>query len=243
MTDAKAVDMGKDINLDPNAKGAAKAPAPVDLEVDGKKFSVPPEVAAALSAAQKAATDAGVASKDTEAALRKEIEAIQAKLPKDSAKDAPNPDDYDTLLFTNPKAAIQRIKDEVKADLQAQSAVKDAQVGFWSAFYEEHPELKEDDLVVKAVMSRDMEDLRPLKVAEAIKKLGSATQKYLLDRGVKREKTKKGDKMEGGNEKSPKKSDSSNVSGDSPTTGGITAVLKDRAAARRAARAGASASA
>jgi hypothetical protein len=216
---------------------APAAPAPVEIELDGKKLSVQPEVAAALKVAKDAAAAAGVAAKEVETRLNAQLEELRKKLPGTPAA-TPNPeDDLDTLLFTNPKEAAKRIKEEAKAEIRAEIGVTTAQTNFWTDFYGEFPELKDDDLVVKAIMNRDYEDLRPLKVPEAIKKLGESAQKYLMDRGVERKKQKKDPGTEGGNQPSargPKKAEGER----SQTAPSLSQVLKERQQARREAQAG-----
>jgi hypothetical protein len=245
MTDAKPNDPAVDLNSqDPTkgAKPAAGAATNVEIEVDGKKITVQPEVKAALDAAAKAAKDAGVAAAEVEKNLKAQLDEIKAKLPKDPPQAGDPLDGIDTLLFSDPKKAAQLIKEQAKEEIRAEMGQTNAQTQFWTDFYGAFPELKQDELVVKAIMGRDFADLKPLKVADAIQKLGESTQKYLLDRGVKREPVKKGDKTEGGTESGSKGTKKDDVSKDSPNAGGLTAVLKERQAARRAARTGAAAS-
>lgn len=231
-------------NSDPtkDTKPAAGAPTTVEIEVDGKKLTVQPEVKAALDAAAKAAKDAGVAAQEVETRLKAQLDELQKKLPQDKQQPSDPLDGIDTLLFSNPKEAARKLLDQAKAELRAEMGVTDAQKQFWSDFYDAYPELKGDDLVVKAIMGRDFADLKPLKLEEAIKKLGESTEEYLLERGVKREPVKKGDKTEPGTEKGHKETKKDDVSESSPNAGGLTAVLRARREARRVALAGKSAS-
>lgn len=230
-------------NADPaKEQKPAAAPQTVEIEVEGKKIAVQPEVKAALDAAAKAAKDAGVAATEVETRLKAQLDELQKKL-EPAKKDAADPlDGIDTTLFANPKEAARAIIDRAKEELRAELGVSNAQKQFWSDFYEAFPELKGDDLVVKAIMGRDYPDLQPLKVAEAIKKLGESTQAYLLERGVKREKPAKGQKTETGTESAGKGTKKDDVSESSPNAGGLTAVLRARREARRSAAAGKSAS-
>lgn len=244
MTTADTTVVNPDLNKVDVTKEVKQAAAPqtVEIEVDGKKIAVQPEVKAALDAAAKAAKDAGVAATEVENRLKAQLDELQKKLPQDK-KDAVDPlDGIDTTLFANPKEAARAIIDRAKEELRAEMGVSNAQKQFWSDFYEAFPELKADDLVVKAIMGRDYPDLQPLKVADAIKKLGESAQSYLLERGVKREKPAKGQKTEQGTESAGKGTKKDDVSEPLPNAGGLTAVLKARREARRAAASGKSAS-
>lgn len=241
MTEAKkddnsVVDSG---DLGTGGKPAAQT---VELDIGGTKFAVPPAVAAALSDAKAAAEAAGSKAGEIEARMKAELEALAAKLPKEQPKSGGDPnDDLETSLFTNPKEAIERIiataVQQATNSIRGETAITNAQNAFWTNFYEAHPELKGDDLVVKAVMNRDFAELKPLKVADAIKKLGEATQKYLLERGVTRKPAKKGGEIEGGNEPGRRKSDTDENStrADVPS---LTDVLKQRRQDRKAAETG-----
>ena len=215
-----------------DATPAAAAAIPVDVTIGDKTLSVSPEVAAALTEARTAAQTAKDSVTATEQRLSAEIAGLKAKLePKPTT---PDPDAIETLLFTDPSAAAKRIKEEAKAELRAEMGVTNAQNAFWTDFYALFPALKGDDLVVKAIMTRDMKLLNPLSTEEAANKLGEATQKYLLERGVKRERPVKGRGAEGGNEPSFTPSNSGNEA-PAPKVG-LTTILRERAEAKRKAR-------
>ena len=205
---------------------------PVEIELGEAKFAVPPAVAAALKEARAQAAAAGESVREIEQRLTAQIEALKKPAPPQEDAD---PQDMDVLLFSNPKEAVKRIKAEIREEIRGEQAITQAQNAFWSAFYEEYPELKEDDLVVKAIMNREMGTLKPLKIEKAIKVLGEESQKYLLARGVKREKKKK-QHAEGNNERS-------GVLGEpvapppEKRPGGISAILREAHEARRKAAA------
>src|SRR3990167_7079118 len=243
MTDKSkdVVDMG---DTDPN-KGtkSGDAPKPEKIDVGGKSYEVPAEVAKALAAATKAAEEAGASAKEVETRLKAQLDELIKKLPPDPKATATDPDDYSTLLFTDPNAALKTLRDglkkEILAEVNAETTKFNSQKEFWNSFYEEFPELKGDDLVVRAVMGRDMAALAPLKIPATVKKLGEATQKHLMDRGGERKSAKKTPQAEGGTEKGGKHSNKGKESEQSPAPGGITAVLKQRQADRANARRGA----
>lgn len=206
--------------------GAPVAPEPVVVKLGDKEFKVAPEVAKELATAQKAASDAGIAKTETE---RKLAEALRKGEPE--KKVVNQDDDLKTIIFTDPDEAIRRIEAKVTAGVEAKLQVGKAQEQFWSSFYDENPGLKDADIVVRAVMGREYESMKPLTLEKAREHLAEATQKELLKLGIKREKGKGKPVAEGGNEPGPK--GTKKDAGERPLTGGLSSVLKERAAARR----------
>lgn len=218
---------------------APAATTPVEVKLGDATFKVDPAVATALTEARKAAEAAGVAAKETEQRLTAQLEELRKQVPAKPAAPAGNEKDIDVLLFSNPKEAAAAIKQEAKDEIRAEMQAREDRAAFWTGFYAAFPELKEDDLVVQAVLSRDFASLKSLQVPEATVKLGESVQKYLLERGIDRKKTKKGGEIEGGTEsgvRSPKKG--TGEPSLQPTTS-LTAVLRERQQKRRAASAGA----
>jgi hypothetical protein len=228
MTEANVV---TDNTIKP-ATGAPAAPEPVVVKIGDKEYKVDPDVAKLLDTERKAAADAKTAAEDAE---RKAAEA--AKKPPVEKPVVPQGDDLETILFTDPKVAIQLIKDEVIAGVRADQAVARAQEGFWTSFYEENPGLKDADIVVKAVMGREFEAMKPMPLAKASGHLAEATQKELLRLGIKREKGKGKPVAEGGNEPGAKGT-KKDVSTHQPTSTGLSGILKERAEQRRQSEAG-----
>lgn len=220
----------------------ATAPVVEKLTLDGKEFEVPPAVAAALKAAKDAASAAGT----TEADLRAQLEAAKKAAPATPAKAAATGEDIETLLFTDPKRAAKMIVDTAVAQVRAEYGVEKAQIGFWNDFYKSNPDLADADLVVKAVMQREMGKLSPMSVEKAAEHLAEASKKELLRLGVTQKQGKGGGKApvaEGGTEGHRKPSKDTDTSESSPQSGGLSAVLKERQEARRASREGKTAAA
>lgn len=92
--------------------------------------------------------------------------------------------DYETMLFTDPKGALERLRSELKAEIAAESDSKTnmakLETEFWSLFYSDHPELKEDDFIVRAVLQRDFKKLENLTNDAAMKKIAEETKKILI---------------------------------------------------------------
>jgi hypothetical protein len=200
--------------------------ADVEVQIDGAAVKVSPAVAKALDAANKAAETAKTAAATAETARA----AAEAKLPKEKAP-ANQADDLEVIIFSDPKEAIRRIKEEVTTSVRGELGVDRARDAFWSAFYDENPGLKDADLVVKAVMGREFESMRPMTTEKAREHLAEATEKELLRLGIQRKKGKGKPVGEGSNEPGAKVTKKGE--GERPLTGGLSAVLRERAAARR----------
>lgn len=216
--------------LEGTAPAAAAAAETVEVEIGGKTLKVDKATAEALNAFKKTVTDAGVASKAQLDQLTAQVAAAQ---PKGQPKGEPAAPDYDTLIFTDPKKAVQLIKDEIRGELNAQLSSTNAQADFWREFYTQNTDLKDADWLVKSILSRDFKKFEKMQVPEAIKALAETVKGDILKLSGKKEKKEPSTELEGGNERRPKPSKEGEAeSKGSPTS--ITDVLKARRAARRA---------
>lgn len=232
-----SVKVGDDVTTKTAAATKTNEPPKAEkVEVEGKTYEVPPEVAAAIAKARKEVEDKGTAAAATEAELRRQLEAATKKpAGGEGGKTGDANDDLETLLFTNPKEALAKVKADILAEVRGETAQRAAQTGFWQHFYEKNPELKDADLVVKAVMGREMAKLAPLTVEKAAEVLAEASQKELLRLGVVKKGKPKANPAEGGTEgASGGSKDTGDVSESSQS--GISAALKARRTARREAR-------
>lgn len=226
------------VSSDPNVSVDDKgnAPAEVEVKIGDKAVKVSADVAAALDAAQKAATEAGA----TAAQLKAEMAALNDKLTQATAapaKDKPAEPGLDVLLFTDPEVAIAKIEDRILAKVREAQSQNTAQEAFWTEFYKEHKDLKEMDGYVRFVFQRDFASMSKagMTVGDAIKKLGETVKGEVLKMTGKQ--PGKGKPVgEGGSEGNRNDDDGSkpNVSEDSRTP--LTAsILAERKAARKAA--------
>lgn len=92
--------------------------------------------------------------------------------------------DYETQLFVNPKEAIARLKAEAKAEIMAEVSAAYTQAeskkDFWSGFYAENEDLRDEKFIVEAVLGREWAKLKDLPPADAAKKLSEAAKKELM---------------------------------------------------------------
>ena len=131
-----------------------------EVTINGAKYLVPEETAVALEA-QQAAFDSQAQS------FRAEMDTLRRPAPAAPPADA---DDFDTQLFLNPKAAIGRVKDELKAELRQEYTVANAQQKWWNDFYADNKHLNGSNVIVEAVMRAHFDELKAL----PIDKQGSA---------------------------------------------------------------------
>lgn len=120
------------------------------VELGGRKFELEPGLADALDAYRTEADNRDQQN-------RRAIEELYGRIPKPpEARDAPV--NFDTLLFEKPSEALRLYGERIKKELQdqyAQDQNQQAQVRimekFWADFYGDHPELREDDVLVRSV--------------------------------------------------------------------------------------------
>lgn len=88
--------------------------------------------------------------------------------------------DYEEMLFSNPNEAVKRIKDDLRREISGEltrSYQKDqSEKTFWTEFYKENADLKDDDDLVKAILSKNMADLGDLPVKKASERLAELTR-------------------------------------------------------------------
>lgn len=213
----------------------SKQATTVEVEVDGKKFQVPQEVAASIKAVREAEIAAKTNAEQAaarEAELRRQLDAK----PKPAATPGDQPkDEIETLLFTDPKAAVNKIKEDAKAEMRAELSATNAQQAFWNSFYEKNDDLKDADIVVRGVFAREFEAMKPMTLEKARDHLAEQSKKELLRLGATPKAKKQPLPSEDGTRRTaPGLNKDSDVSTHSPATGGLSAVIAERRAARRA---------
>ena len=157
------------------------------------------------------------------------------------AKKATSDDyDYETGLFTEPKIALERlrqqIKAEVKSEMTATYTAAETKKEFWAGFYNEHADLKDEKLIVNAVMERDFKKLASMTTEDAAKAIATAAKKEIMRlSGGKSKSDPDGDQnqIEGGSNKNPPSSKQKD-SKDAPQS--LSDVIRSRQAARRKAQ-------
>lgn len=242
MTDKAAAAVAPEIGS-PNAPAAAAAaPELVEVDIGGQKFKLDKATAEALNKANEAAAAGKVASERSLQELRDQLARVQPAPAKPAAEQV----DIGKLIFTDPEKAFDLMRDQIVSAVRAENQQRADQQAFWTEFYSQNEDLKDLDWVVKAVMQRDFNALKPLQISEAIPKLASAVKAEVLKvtkRAPKGDQHKDDDsntELEGGTERTPRKPKGGSESSQAADSS-ISGVLRARAAARQAARMGAKA--
>lgn len=233
MTDKPAATMG-DLNMDGKpGEGTQSGPEIVTTKIGEKEVSIPKDVATALQAANEAAFAAKKGADEARAQaeqLREQLAALQKGHQDGKPKDAP---DYETLLFTDPKAAVERLRQEILAEVSGAVSRQQLQERFWSEFYDKNKDLKEFDGYVKFVFQRELPKYGKLEAYAAMDQLATSVKGELLKMSGGKVGSDKKLVGEGGGEKgTSKKGDQSNEvdTVDQVTT---ASILKARSEARR----------
>lgn len=153
-----------------------------------------------------------------------------------SRQEAPKPQEPDNFyekiderLFQDPKAVLKEIEEraveKAKKELGASYQKDQGERTFWNEFYQKHPDLRDDDDIVKATLQGQMSKLGALPVSEAITALAGLTR----DRISRYSKTpRQRPKVEGASPPSPKAPDP-----EPPKIVTLSDVIKNRRAKRR----------
>lgn len=137
-----------------------------EITIGGVKYLVPEEAAAAIEASNAAVT--GEFTK-----IRGELDSLKARPAATAPAPAPqtDPDDLETQIFLDPKKALSKFKDEVKAEMRQEYTVEQGRRQWWDEFYKDHKHLKSASTLVEAVMGKHFNELRALPVAQQAKAL------------------------------------------------------------------------
>lgn len=186
-------------------------PVGVEIEIGGQKYMVNEAMAAAIRAERENVSRSSDALKQE---FQNQIETIRSEIkrPEPEKKETKEvsfwdePEKYFEKFRGDIEKRINDATENVKKDLVSQYQSDKSTESFWSAFYGEHKDLKEDDFIVKSVLQRDYDELKSLPVSKARAELAERTRKTLL----KYTGTKSTDKtpvVEGGPTPTPKKTD------------------------------------
>lgn len=147
--------------------------------------------------------------------------------------------DYETGLFTEPAVALKRLREEIKTEIKnemtGQYNAAESKKEFWNGFYTANPELKDNKLIVDAVVQRDWNKLSVMPVADADKAIATAAKKEIMRLSGGKSKSDEGEQnnLEGGSAKNPPSK--SRNSEESAVTS-LSDVIRNRQAARRKAQ-------
>lgn len=235
--DQPLVSMGDlDISATPkpaDAKPSEPAPEMQEVKIGEKSFAIPKDVAVALEQARQAGVDVG--------SLKSQVAELSGKLEKAMApakEKTPDESGYDTILFTDPNKAIQKLRAEIVEEVRGEMRSKEAENVFWTEMFSQNKDLEEYKDYVRMVFARDRSKhvAAKITVQEVINRVAETSKAELLKLrgGVPIGKSKP--TSEGGNEpgnKSKAKDSKVNVEDTAPRS--TASILAQRREARRAA--------
>lgn len=225
-------------------KGAAAAnlttTTDVEVKLGDKTVKVDPAVAAELTAARKAASDAGVkvtSLSNQMAEVNAKLEAALKPAQKVAlAQSGETP--LDVLLFTDPTAAIALIEKNILEKVNTSNQVEKSRGEFWTEFYSQNKDLNDFKGYVDFVFNRELPGLvkRNLTVGDTIKEVSKIVKTELLKiKGAPENKQKAVGEggSESGNSGKQTRSENTDSGNELPTT---ASILQERREARRQAR-------
>lgn len=140
------------------------------ISLGGREYELDPQLAEALDAYR-------AESEDRNAKQQRAIEELYGRIPRQEAPQQAAPN-FDTLIFERPSEALKLYGDQIKRELQEQynqdqQARLQMQVmeKFWNDFYLDHPEMREDDVLIRSVFGANMNsliDMTPDKARETL---------------------------------------------------------------------------
>lgn len=80
-------------------------------------------------------------------------------------------------IFTDPKGALKKYRESILQEVQQVSTREKQVQQFWNDFYEENHDLRGLDRIVKLIEREKAQELAPLKISEARKKLADEVRK------------------------------------------------------------------
>lgn len=123
-----------------------------------------------------------VLEKDAKLAALVPTPAAETPAPAVKTEVVPAGTDLQTRILLDPESVLKTVKEDAKREFQemqdAQVAEKTKNDKFWSDFYTQHADLKEDSELVQFVLARDTEELKALPLNQATEELAKRTRAY-----------------------------------------------------------------
>lgn len=163
---------------DPDADLAASMPEDGDpAPDDSKKSNKRKKVEAAAAEDDEDESNSGDVDDADDDEDEDEDPVIEPPAPParaSSEEPATDPDDeLAEMLFKDPKAAIKKIRADVRADLQSESRAERAERKFWKDFYATNRDLSDFKDIVNDVVNKNVVEIQklkdPTKIAEFVK--------------------------------------------------------------------------
>jgi hypothetical protein len=164
---------------DPAEPAAEPEPTPdqptrARVKIGKKEFEVDPEIADAYAAREREYADGIRMDREARAELDRYRRAAQPTPPKD---DEP---DLNTLIFENPKKALELHGQQIEARLEARYRTEQAYRAFWETFYKNNPDLEEEDTFVRARFTSIFNDIADQPTGKAQDALADDVRREIL---------------------------------------------------------------
>jgi len=139
--------------------------------------------------------------------LRREMQEVRRMPPANNPPPEPPVDEYASIdwekeLFANPGATLKKHGDmvarQVEGRLRSEYQRDQGTATFWSNFYSQHPDLKEDHDLVEVTLNKNLADLANIPVDKAYVRLAELTRDRIMRYAGSAAKPRKRPKVEGG---------------------------------------------
>lgn len=166
---------------DPIVGGPGAEPEPEALKLvtvkhGGRELQVPEDVAAVWQERERE-FEQRISRQGAELGeLRKRV----TQPPPEPRREEPREPDIDTLWFENPKAAYQKIKQEVRQEIVGDYQRDQALQRFWDGFDRANDDLREDRWLAEAVLNDNFDELGALPTRKAQERLGELVRERIL---------------------------------------------------------------
>lgn len=168
-----SIPMGADVSVSPTPGSPPtqplSPPIPVDVEVElnGKKFKVTPELAEVIKA-MKASPEP-----------QPQQQVVFAPPPTQQQQADPL-EGLEQLWYTRPREAFQFLEERITKKVRAEYMAERSREKTWETFYSKHPDLKPWTHFVQAAYSKNQSMLGNMSVDKGLDKLAELTRTELL---------------------------------------------------------------
>lgn len=151
----------------------------VAVKIAGREHQLPEDVAQALSERERE-FDRKLSEHSQELGQLRQMTRQWQERQAPTAPQRPAEPDIETLWFENPKAAAQKLRQEIRQEITGEYQRDQAIRSFWDGFYRGNDDLREDDFIVNAVFQRHFDQLADLAPAKAAETLADLTRKEII---------------------------------------------------------------
>jgi hypothetical protein len=106
--------------------------------------------------------------------------AEPARAPAAEPADEMDDEEFDALLFSNPREALRINNERVKRELRNEYTNNQGTTKFWENFYRDNSDLKDDDDLVQSTLQKNMAELGNMPVDKAMGRLAELTRERIL---------------------------------------------------------------